>query len=102
MAPQTEFGLHSGPRNGSLAGGPHLRARPLGLADVYHVLSEFKDAVQVIGINDGGDPMAMAGEIDRLVLGTNLVDDRGKPLLSVGHTVPHGLVASEPVLKRKV
>ena len=47
------------------------------------VLDLVDDPVKVVGIDDRSDPTSAASDVDRLVVGTSALDDRGKSKLRV-------------------
>lgn len=71
------------PGDRRLAGRSHLGARRFGGPYVGHVLSEFENALEVLGIDDRSHPPTPPGQVDRDVLGTSPIDDRRKLLARV-------------------
>jgi hypothetical protein len=57
----------------------------LAVAFFLHVFGQLDETIQVISIDDGGDPTAAAGKVHRFMLGTNLINERGQTLPSLGH-----------------
>ena len=60
------------------ARGGHLAAGSAGCLDVGQVLGGLDEAVEVVGIDDGRDPLPASREIDGVVAHPCLVDDIGK------------------------
>jgi len=88
---QAEIGLDLVPRYRCRARRLHLGTCLLGGADVGHVLGQFEDAVEVVGVDDGRYPTSTASDVDRLVVGASAIDDRCKLRARIGDAESGGV-----------
>lgn len=71
------------PGDRRLSGRSHLCPRRHAGPYVRHVLSEFENALEVLGIDDRGHPPTPSGEVDRDVLSASTIYDRCQLLARV-------------------